>query len=42
MGLDSQRVAGRENDGDGSMRVVSVAKVSSYEINLPIGIEEFR
>jgi hypothetical protein len=27
---------------DGSMRVVTVAKVSSYEINLPIGIEEFR
>lgn len=27
---------------DGSMRVVSIAKVSSYEINQPIGIEEFR
>lgn len=27
---------------DGSMRVVSVAKMSSYEINQPIGTEEFQ
>lgn len=26
---------------DGSTRVIAVAKVSSYSINLPIGIEEF-